>query len=62
MRVWTIHKDDDTSSGLQGFFYFGLWILTTDVVVLDFGVLYLQKQNKIIYQLVRGYLVFCLII
>lgn len=55
MRVWTIHKDDDTSSGLQGFFYFGLWIL-------DFGVLYLQKQNKIIYQLVRGYLVFCLII
>lgn len=62
MRVWTIHKDDDTSSGLQGFIYFGLWILTTDVVVLDFGVLYLQKQNEIIYQLVRGYLVFCLII
>lgn len=50
MRVWTIHKDDDTSSGLQGLLNFRLWIL-------DFGVLYPQK-NEIIYQLVRGYLVF----
>ena len=47
MRVWTIHKDDDASSGLQGLFYFGFWIL-------DFGLhLISLNQKKIIYQLVR---------